>query len=59
MKDGHVKDEPVKNAVQDVAEDVTQDVAAEVGRRGGRKRKVVYRGARHLPPPPTLSLGDT
>ena len=30
-----------------------------VGRRGGRKRKGLHCGARHLPPPPALSLGDT
>jgi len=30
MKDEHVRDEPVKDAAQDVAEDVTQDVAEDV-----------------------------
>jgi len=28
-------------------------------RRGGRKRKGVHRGTRHVPPHPSLSLGDT
>jgi len=27
--------------------------------RGGRKRKGVHRGTRHVPPPPALSLGGT
>jgi len=30
MKNEHMRDEPVKGAVQDVAEDVTQDVAEDV-----------------------------
>ena len=29
MKDEHVRDEPVKDAAQDVAEDVMQDVAED------------------------------
>ena len=65
MKDGRVKD-----AAQDVAQDVTKSVAEDVlGRRGGRKRKGVNGGARHLPaakptpstrmPPPKLPVEDT
>jgi len=29
VKDEHVRDEPMKDAAQDVAEEVTQDVAEE------------------------------
>ena len=30
MKDEHVRDEPVKNAAQDVTKDMTQDVAEDM-----------------------------
>jgi len=61
VKDEHVRDEPVRNAAQDVAEDVAQDVAEGVlGAAEDRSVKaiVVARVIFHRPPP-TISLGDT
>ena len=61
MKDEHVRDEPMKDAVQDVAEDLTQDVAEDVSgtaEDGSVKVLVVAHATMNtftLPPPPTLS----
>ena len=52
MKDEHVRDEPVKGAVEDVAEDVTQDVAEDVSgaaEDGSVKVFVVARAMFHPP----------
>ena len=60
-----MRDEPVKDAAQVVAEDVTQDVAEDVSgtaEDGSAKVFIVARATTNtftLPPPPTLSLGDT
>ena len=52
MKDEHVRDEPVKDAAQDVAEDVSG-----TAEDGSVKVFIVARAIFHRPP--TLSLGDT
>jgi len=52
VKDEHVRDEPVKDAAQDVAVDVTQDAAEDV-----QDLAFGARAARFLlatPPPPSL-----
>ena len=46
-----MRDEPVKNAEQDVAEDVTQDVAEDVLGAAEEEALKLHRGTYHFPPP--------
>ena len=50
-----MRDEPVKDAAQDMAEDVTQDVAEDLPGAAEDESAKVHCGTRHLSPPPALS----
>jgi len=53
VKNGHVRDEPVKDAAQDVAEEVMQDAAEELA-FGARAARALLTSA--PPPPPSLCI---